>query len=91
MKFSIKNFFSKCDQVRGKLRIWSYLLKISLMENFISCVLISILYFYISYGSFEFLKFQHVMLENYFSRSYFSSLLVVGLLVYCIVKKYLAE
>ena len=31
MKFSIKDFFSKC------LRIWSYLLKKSLMENFIFC------------------------------------------------------
>ena len=37
MKFSIKDFFSKCDQIRRKLRIWSYLLKISLMENFIFC------------------------------------------------------
>ena len=26
MKFSIKDFFSKCDQIRRKLRIWSYLL-----------------------------------------------------------------
>ena len=37
MKFSIKDFFSKCDQIRRKLRIWSYLLKKSLMENFIFC------------------------------------------------------
>ena len=35
MKFSIKDFFSKCDQIHRKLRIWSYLLKKSLMENFI--------------------------------------------------------
>ena len=28
---------SKCDQIRRKLRIWSYLLKKSLMENFIFC------------------------------------------------------
>ena len=42
MKFSIKDFFSKCDQIRRKLRIWSHLLKKSLMENFIFCaVLIS--------------------------------------------------
>ena len=34
-KFSIKKFFCKCDQVRRKLRIWSHLLKKSLMENFI--------------------------------------------------------
>ena len=39
MKFSIKDFFSKCDQIRKKLRIWSHLLKKSLMENFIFCAL----------------------------------------------------
>ena len=40
MKFSIKDFFSECDQIRSFLRIWSYLLKKSLMENFISCAVI---------------------------------------------------
>ena len=35
MKFSIKDFFSKCDQVNRKLRIWSQLLKKSLIENFV--------------------------------------------------------
>ena len=38
MKFSIKNFFSKWEQIRRKLRIWSHLLKKSLMKNFIFCV-----------------------------------------------------
>ena len=37
MKFSIKYFFSKCDQIRRRLHIWSYLLKKSLIENFTSC------------------------------------------------------
>ena len=37
MKFSVKDFFSKCDQIRGKLRIWSHLLKKSLEGNFIFC------------------------------------------------------
>ena len=37
MKLSINDFFSKCDQIRRKLRIWSHLLKNSLMENFIVC------------------------------------------------------
>ena len=37
MKFSIKDFFSKCDQIRWKLRVWSHLLKKSIMENFIFC------------------------------------------------------
>ena len=31
MKFSIKVFFSKCDQIRMKLRILSHLLKKSFM------------------------------------------------------------
>ena len=35
MKFSIKGFFRKCDQIRSFLWIWSYLLKKSLMGNFI--------------------------------------------------------
>ena len=35
MKFSIKDFFSKCDQIRSLLRIRSHLMKKSLMENFI--------------------------------------------------------
>ena len=37
IKFSIKDFFSKCDQMRSFLRIWFHLLKKSLMENFIFC------------------------------------------------------
>ena len=37
MKFSIKDIFSKCDQIRSFRRIWSYLLKKSLMESFIFC------------------------------------------------------
>ena len=38
IRFSIKDLFSKCDQIRSFLRIWSHLLKKSLMvENFIFC------------------------------------------------------
>ena len=35
MEFFIKDFLSKCDQIRRKLLIWSHLLKKSLMENFV--------------------------------------------------------
>ena len=35
MKFCVKDFFIKCDQIRSKLRIWSHLLKKAFMENFI--------------------------------------------------------
>ena len=37
MKFSIKGFSSKCDQIRRNLRICQHLLEKSLMENFIFC------------------------------------------------------
>ena len=35
MKFSIMEFFSKCNQIRSFLLIWQHLLKKSLMENFV--------------------------------------------------------
>ena len=37
MKSSIKDLFSKYDQIRSFLQIWSHLLKKSLMENLIFC------------------------------------------------------
>ena len=39
INFRIKDFFSKCDQIRSFLQIWSHLLKKSLMENFIFCAM----------------------------------------------------
>ena len=39
-KVSINDFFSKCDQFCRKLRIWSHLLKKSLIENFIFCAVV---------------------------------------------------
>ena len=41
IKFSIKVFFSKCDQIRRKLLIRLHLLKTSLMENFIFCAVVN--------------------------------------------------
>ena len=47
LKFSIKDFFSKCYQIRSFMRIWSYLLKKSLRENFIFCaVLVQLVFQY---------------------------------------------
>ena len=37
MKFSIKSFLSKYDQIRSFLQIWLHLLKKYLPENFIFC------------------------------------------------------
>ena len=39
MKFSIKDLFSKCDQIHSFLLIWSHLPKKSLMETFIFCAM----------------------------------------------------
>ena len=44
-KFSIQDFFSKCDQIRSFLRIWSHLLKKSLMKDFIFCAVLVSIYF----------------------------------------------
>ena len=59
IKFFIKDFFSKFDQIRMKLRIWSHLLKKSFMKNFIFCAvwntrgnLINITIYYIILGPF---------------------------------------
>ena len=39
LKFSVKDFFSNCDDIRRKLLIWTHLLKKSLMENFSFCAI----------------------------------------------------
>ena len=52
MKFSIKEFFSKCDQICSFLRIWSHLLKKPLMENLIFCA--------------AFLRIEHIKICFYF-------------------------
>ena len=54
MKFSIKDFFSKCDQIRSFLRIWSHLLKKLLMENFMFCLVKSICQMSILNGTWEY-------------------------------------
>ena len=41
LKFSIEDFFSKYDQIHSSLRIWSHLLKKSIMENSIFYALLS--------------------------------------------------
>ena len=43
MKFSIENFFPTCDQIHSFLRVWSHLMKKSLMENFIFCAVFSVM------------------------------------------------
>ena len=78
MKFSIKDFSSKCDQIRRKLLIWSHLLEKSLMENFIFCAVTwktenlknatRIFKMYLKNGKREILKlcFKDYILRNYY-------------------------
>ena len=47
MKFSIKDFFTKSDQIRRKLQIRSHLLKKSLMENFTFFAVVSLIFAYL--------------------------------------------
>ena len=51
MKFSIKDFFSKCDKICRNLHIWSHLLKKSLSKNFIFCAVLAanFNYFFLRY------------------------------------------
>ena len=77
MKFSIKDFFSKCDQIRRKLRIWSHLLNKSLMENFIFVQCHSSIY---SYD--ELVKKQKILARNSINESVFRKLLFYRL--FCI-------
>ena len=46
MKFPIKDFFSKCDQISSVLGIWSHLLKKPLMKNIIFCAVCNIAIFH---------------------------------------------
>ena len=41
MKFSIKDLFSKCNQIRSFLRIFSDLLNKFLMEDYIFCAVLA--------------------------------------------------
>ena len=67
LKFYIKDFFSKCDQIRrlADLRIWSHLLKISLMEHFIFLCSQSYIYWLIWLAG-AYLELYQTSLMEYF-------------------------
>ena len=64
MKFSNKDFSSKCKQIRWKLRIWSHLLEKSLMENFIFCAATGLFHAAVNFGKPEILCFQRESKET---------------------------
>ena len=72
MKFSIEDFFSEYDQINSFLRIWSHLLKKSLMENFIFCAVpITSYYFQVFWYVMKLeLKLEILFDKNCWSKSY---------------------
>ena len=60
MKFSINDFFSKCDQISSFLWVSSHLLKKSLMENFIFFTVSTMIELHIG----ELLPEENVSFEN---------------------------
>ena len=75
MKFFIMDFFSKCDQIRSFLRIWSHLLKKSLMENFNFCAVFCLWYGIGNIRRYCWGGFQHswIFLEELGSEKYRNS------------------
>ena len=60
MKVFIKDFFSKCDEIRRKLRIWSQLLKKSSIKNFI--------FFFCSQNELKIIFSMHLLAGNALSK-----------------------
>ena len=80
MKFSNTGFFNKCDQIRRKLRTWSYLPKKSLRENFIFCAVLVLVFKdaesrssrTIIHDFFEIFISKFFKTENFFCHKYFN-------------------
>ena len=90
MKFSVKDFFSKCDQIRSFLQIWSDLLKKSLMENFIFSAVNRSLYGLPCWEKIA--RYSRNVLHQVFCRGYFLLFFNLGKArnesqVYCFYKK----
>ena len=61
MKLSITDFFSKCDQIRSFQRIWSHLLKKSVIENFV----FSVVYYVLTVGFEDCVAIQFKLLPSW--------------------------
>ena len=62
MKFSIKDFFSKCEQICSFLWICSHSLKKALVENFIFCAVHSTSkYFHTNFGTSRYAHSRYVI------------------------------
>ena len=79
MKFSTKDFFSTCNQIRSLLRLWSHLVKKFLMENFIFCAV----YFQICTKDCQWSG--HRLLVNSFTVDWFNAILRIA--YFCLISK----
>ena len=70
VKVSVKDFFSKSDQIRMKLRIWSHLLKKSLIVNFIfvQCFMAEEMRGKLDISTFERVSCRQLFLEQKFQQ-----------------------
>ena len=84
MKFSIKGFFSECDQIRFKLRIWSHLLEKSLWENLLFLCTGSSSYQSTiprnatAHGKLHFVKCWYQILKDYTAKLFYLCVLQTG-------------
>ena len=70
MKFSIKDFFSNCDQIHSFLRIWSHLLKKSIIENFIFWAVKVVWHRWRLWSSSSSVLLLYIILSSYHSLQY---------------------
>ena len=70
MKFSIKDFFSKCDQTRRKLRIWSRFLNKSLTKNFIFLCSVSKNFFSVTKSDFREIDMINTSQSNIYDEAF---------------------
>ena len=70
MKFSIKDFFSNCDQIHSFLWIWSHLLKKSIIENFIFWAVKVVWHRWRLWSSSSSVLLLYIILSSYHSLQY---------------------
>ena len=74
MKFSIQDFSSKCDQSQSFLRIWSNLLKKSLLQNYIFCAMLGPKYgSNINFLLFFYYTYDNVVMKSLYHLAFFQS------------------
>ena len=74
MMFSIRDFFSKCNQICRFRRVWSHLLKKSVMENFIFCAAMKMCHTHNSNCLLIIWKKSPIIIKSYLSHTDYSKM-----------------